>query len=568
MASYRLQVLSRILVTINLFTALVHSLSTPRSEGRSVVVVGAGISGLTIAHVLQQSGKYDVEVLEAKSCLGGHIRSLQNPNNQDERLNIGHATHMGMFCNLRMMLRHFEVKEWTVGRGPNNTPGIFRMISVTGTTGETFQPPLDDIMSPVMWWEAFRFYFASYLNPNEKLGDFLAKNYFSERFLDILYWAMATFEFDKRREEADEYAVGAARALLITQVFFQYLLCDAFEGSLPSQVDRGLKDSLASRIRSVPTRTSAEKDALVERFVKLTSDAPLASYFTANYGTAVEKLAAGAGRIRTNTVVISVSKQNGKNRIETSSGGVVEADHVIFTTHPSIAASVLNPGDFPSHMAAVKSIGSGAVGVRIIHARDLSFSYPPALNLSYFDMRPPPSILGIFDISELTTTGSIGQQHVQLLPKRKEAGWLSVAYPVYMDDHLNRHAELLKDIPCADASVYPWTRATPIFSERRSDIVNLQGTDGIYMTGQVLTGVNKASELQVTNALNLCFDHFGVMPPWKSFFPCPMLPDCNDVDAFYQPKSMLEAVSLAMKNLVGSFLLASAVAQLGVEFFD
>lgn len=247
----------------------VHSFSSSPSLP-VVAVVGGGISGLTVGHVLQQSGRYQVEVLEASPHLGGHIRSLQSNRNRNEHLNIGHATHMGMFCNLRLMLRHFHVEEWPVGRGSNQDPGLFRMISVTGgTEGKTFQPPLDDIKSPVIWWEAFRFYFASYMNPEERLDAFLARNHFSKRFLDILYWAMATFEFDKRKDEAGEYTLGAARALLITQVFFQYLLCDAFEGSLPARVDQGLKDDIASRILKVPTMTTNDKECLVGSFRKL-----------------------------------------------------------------------------------------------------------------------------------------------------------------------------------------------------------------------------------------------------------------------------------------------------------
>jgi hypothetical protein len=182
-------------------------------------------------------------------------------------------------------------------------------------------------------------------------------------------------------------------------------------------------------------------------------------------------------------------------------------------------------------------------------------------------MDSPPPILGLFDISELTTTEAAGKQRKQL-PDRHEAGWLSVAYPMYRNMTLNCHQRLLNQIPCADASVYPWTRATSSFPASRRDIEKLQGKEGIYITGQALTGVNKASELQVTNALNLCHDHFGIVPPWKSFFPCPMLPDCNDVDAFYKANSPIEAAFLAMKSLVGSFLLTSAVALLGVEFFD
>lgn len=379
---------------------------------------------------------------------------------------------------------------------------------------------------------------------------------------------MATFEFDKHKEEADEYAVGAARALLITQVFFQFLLCDAFEGSLPSRVDRGLKDDLASRILRLHTMSIKEKEDLVASFEQITSGSPLASYFTSSYGHLVEKLATSAGRVRTNAAVKQITKKDGRMCIEISNGDSIEADHVVFTTHPSVAGQVLNPEDFPRHTAAIHSIKSGAVGVRIIHANDLPYSYPPISNASYYAMDSPSPILGIFDISELTTTSETSQPRERKTIERREAGWMSVAYPVYEESSLNRHQKLLDSIPCADATVYPWTRATSSFPNARRHVVKLQGVDGIYMTGQSLTGVNKASELQVTNALNLCHDCFGVLPPWGRYFPCVMLTDCNDADAFYKAKSPLEASLLALKSLVGSFLLTSAVSILGVEFFD
>ena len=64
--------------------------------------------------------------------------------------------------------------------------------------------------------------------------------------------------------------------------------------------------------------------------------------------------------------------------------------------------------------------------------------------------------------------------------------------------------------------------------------------------------MNKASELQVTNALRLCNDYFGVLPPWGEFISTLFLPDCNDEDAFRRASSIVEAVPLAWKSLVGS----------------
>jgi len=150
----------------------------------------------------------------------------------------------------------------------------------------------------------------------------------------------------------------------------------------------------------------------------------------------------------------------------------------------------------------------------------------------------------------------------------KTAGWLSVAYPVYQDASLNRHQEFLNPLPCADETISPWTRATATYPQIRRELVSLQGYDGVHITGHTLTGINKASELQVTNALDLCYTHFGVLPPWGEFINTPMLPDCNDDDAFLRTESPFNAVRLAWKSLVGSFLLLGAVSKLDVEVFD
>lgn len=547
-----------------------YSLTTPspRPSKETVAVVGEGISGCTIAYLLQGSGRFDVTLLETNSALGGHIRTIVNPLNTKEYLNIGHATHMGMFCNLRLLLRHLGVEESPVGLGSNSQPGLFRMIPVSADTGEMFRPPLKDILSPRVWWDAFWFYYYSYRSPDQRFDDFLStRSSFSKQFLDILYWAMATFEFDKHKEEVGEYALGAVRALVVTQVFFQYLLCDAFDGSLPAGIDQGLKSDLKDRVKQDPSLSTKEKDALLETFEDITKETPLACYFTSEYGTVIAKLAAGAGRVMTNATVSRVHRKNPDLHIlETDSGGEVEARHVVFTSHPSVVSCVLSSVDYPDQAAALQRVESGAVGVRIIHANDLPFSYPPSKGDSFFDMDGPPPILGIFDISELTTSSALNNHGRRAIGRN--AGWLSIAFPVYRNECLNRHDQSLENAPSLNVTVYPWTRASSAFPEARKRIEELQGHDGIYIIGQALNGVNKASELQVTNALNLCYDKFGVLPPWDHFFRSPMLPDCNDVDAFRQVKSPLEAAGRALKSLVGSFLITSAVSLLGAEIFD
>jgi NAD(P)-binding Rossmann-like domain len=299
------------------------SSSSRRNKQQRIAIVGGGISGLTIAHVLQQQQQssttgrqyYQVQVLEAKPNVGGHVRSIEDPTlvlEQEEQavvgenqerpsmiqhkslcwLNIGHATHMGMFINLRRMLQHFGLPEWPVGRGPNHQPGLFRMTSVTTSTGggggQSFQPPLQDILSWSSWWQALVFYYDSFRDPTQRLDVYLnqKKKFFSSQFLNILCWAMATFEFDKDRStnsnEMGEYALGTARAWLVTQVFFQFLLCERFEGRLPGMIDSGLKDDLAQRI--VETSRIGDSQAWVQNvskcFQRMTANVVSDPFFT------------------------------------------------------------------------------------------------------------------------------------------------------------------------------------------------------------------------------------------------------------------------------------------------
>ena len=181
-----------------------------------------------------------------------------------------------------------------------------------------------------------------------------------------------------------------------------------------------------------------------------------------------------------------------------------------------------------------------------------------------FDAGNPPKMLEIFDISQLTVDEN-GSRHEHDTGSARRAGCLSIAYPVYRDSLFNVHEQYLENTTCIDKTIYPWIRATTSYPALRRRLSALQGSNEIYITGHTFTGMNKASELQVTNALRLCNDYFGVLPPWGEFISTSLLPDCNDEDAFRQGSSVVEAVSLAWKSLVGSFLLLGVVETMGVD---
>jgi len=299
----------------------------------------------------------------------------------------------------------------------------------------------------------------------------------------------------------------------------------------------------------------------------------LASYFTADYQEALQKLAYGfeicTGASGTVAHVFKDSQDHKKLIIETLNGNATIVDAVVFTLQPTFIKNILCADQFPQHVQAVANIESGAVRVSIIHANDIPFSYPPTTySQAQFQAigTDTPTILGIFDISELTTYPNNISHEIRA---PIEAGWLSIAYPMYKNATFNKHHSFFHKIPRIDESIYPWTRATPSFVRARKRIEKIQGSNGIYITGHTLSGVNKASELQVTNALTLCYRYFDkTLPPWRYFVPMSMLPDCNDDDAFRKARSTAEAVYLALKSLFGSFFLVGMVFLFGVEFFE
>jgi Flavin containing amine oxidoreductase len=319
----------------------------------------------------------------------------------------------------------------------------------------------------------------------------------------------------------------------------------------------GLMNDL--RQRTMDTGASAET---LREFDVLFNETGLGSYFTADYQLAMERMADSIGTVHTNVLVTKIMKSGGHILVTADSGISSTFDFVVLTIQPSQIVEILDHADFSDHVQALRKIESGAVGVRIIHADNLPFAYPPHTQRP-FDLADPAATLGIFDISQLSLRDSL-----HLNRRRKRAGWLSVAYPVYNTSSWNIHADYLSNIPSLNKKVYPWVKATASFPAARRQIVELQGRGNLFVTGHSLTGVNKASELQMTNALYLCDQCFGALPPWKHYFSAPLLPDCNDDDAFRRVSGPLEAVNKSIKSMLGSFVLVLVVRVFGTHIFE
>ena len=93
-----------------LYVFLVFSGSSIMAENKKpkVVVIGAGLAGLTTAYRLQQKG-VDVEVYEARNRVGGRVFTV-NLNNENVELGGQNITDGGSAENLRRLIREFDLE--------------------------------------------------------------------------------------------------------------------------------------------------------------------------------------------------------------------------------------------------------------------------------------------------------------------------------------------------------------------------------------------------------------------------------------------------------------------------
>lgn len=67
-----------------------------RKERAKVVIIGAGIAGLSAAKELEEDGRFDVVVLEARNRIGGRIHTLKLPERQDRDGGVIHSSHVDL----------------------------------------------------------------------------------------------------------------------------------------------------------------------------------------------------------------------------------------------------------------------------------------------------------------------------------------------------------------------------------------------------------------------------------------------------------------------------------------
>ena len=93
-----------------------------RARG-SVVVVGAGLAGLTAAYELDDAG-WDVTLLEARDRVGGRVWTLRTPFREGQHAEAGGEYIDTEHTNLLAYLRDFGLRTETVGKGQGNLDGV------------------------------------------------------------------------------------------------------------------------------------------------------------------------------------------------------------------------------------------------------------------------------------------------------------------------------------------------------------------------------------------------------------------------------------------------------------
>lgn len=106
---------------------------------RSVIVVGAGLAGLTTAHRLLQAG-LDVQVLESEPRVGGRIRTVREGLVEGQYLELG-ARHVLSHPSLLALCEEFGVRRFSPWRDPRSE--IARRQGVLRSGVRRSVPPAD-----------------------------------------------------------------------------------------------------------------------------------------------------------------------------------------------------------------------------------------------------------------------------------------------------------------------------------------------------------------------------------------------------------------------------------------
>ncbi|MGP4080718.1 flavin monoamine oxidase family protein [Pseudalkalibacillus sp. R45] len=162
----------------------------PAETSKSVIIIGAGLSGLVAASLLKQAG-HQVTILEGNSRIGGRVLTLREPFTEGNYLDVG---AMRIPENHALVLEYIKQFQLPLNRFINATPRDVIFVNNVLTTREVYEENPDILQFPVA--------------PEEKgktATELLLEA--TKPFVD-LYAISTPEEQEELREEYGDYSMG------------------------------------------------------------------------------------------------------------------------------------------------------------------------------------------------------------------------------------------------------------------------------------------------------------------------------------------------------------------------
>jgi protoporphyrinogen/coproporphyrinogen III oxidase len=432
-----------------------------------VIVIGAGISGLTTAHNLLSRG-YNVQVLERQVNIGGNATSERFDGFLMEH---GPTTMNAAMPGAMSFVHSLQLDQSRVDLGPNVIKRYLR--DEHGLHGISTHPLgffLSGYLSPAGRLSML----AEILRPRKKDGneesiyDFATRR-FGRQFADKVIDPMVAGIF-----------MGDAKALSINSAFPRLLNLEQKFGS----ITRGV---IAARRGSEPGR-------------QLFS-------WPQGIGTLPKSIAGALKQsIRTNTAVTKISRTPSGYDVHTARSGTLRAPVIVLAVQPHVSASLLEALE-PTTATALNDIQAPPIGVVFAgyHKSQVSHSLD---GLGFLSTSLENKIISGAQFSSTMFTGRAPEAHVAI--SCYVGGARNPKAAVLPEQELSNavHKELsellgIKGDPVVSRTKY-WPRGLPHYTlghdTRKQTIESAnQRLPGLYLTGNYLRGVSVTNCIESAN---------------------------------------------------------------------
>lgn len=432
-----------------------------------VIVIGAGISGLTTAHNLLSRG-YNVQVLERQANIGGNATSARFNGFLMEH---GPTTMNAAMPEAMAFIRSLGLDQALVNLGPDVIKRYLR--DERGLHGISTHP-LGFFLSGYLPLTGRLAMLAEILQPCKKDGkeesihDFATRR-FGRQFADKVIDPMTAGIF-----------MGDSKALSINSAFPRLPEMEQKYGS----ITRGI---IAARRGSEPGR-------------QLFS-------WPKGIGTLPKSIAASLKQnIHTNTAVIKISSTATGYKVHTANSSTLHARAVVLAVQPHVSAALLETME-PQTASALSNIQAPPIAVVFAGYHKSQVSHPLD-GLGFLSTSIKNKIMSGAQFSSTMFTNRAPEDHVAIscyvggarnpqaavLPEQD----LTNAVQKELSDLLG-----IKGSPVVSRTKY-WSRGLPHYTlghDTRKEIIETanQRLPGLFLTGNYLRGVSVASCIESAN---------------------------------------------------------------------